>query len=681
MAGSGGAERDGAVPDAQRAMRARIATTNAARDEHRPTVVVDDHLGSGVWQQVQGVFAQHAVLDVVQLRLLNGQQRTVRDLGIRFASAADSKLQKLSKHARSPVNWFRNPFARVYLVDQNNPSDFRKRDRARLREIIDRESDGGGGGGGTPSMSGQGEGDTQQLCRGAPWIVVHVSQSASAGSRKVFSLIRDEFNGKGNRKADRCCQLCLSDGPHSEGGRRAWQAINGMLSECLTVTFEARLAAYNAEVRKLSLLRQTSGWSFAHFFLVKASFAHMFENCKVHDEALMEYYELEVIYLENLAREAAASDADADANDIARARTGAGTGAGTDAGASSASPSPSLSHAAEKFGGCEAGDEDAALFDPYRKNLRRRCLEAKGLKEFDVRQYLFAKRALQMMKLRQHADLAELGQAFISAFTRRLHDHEHALPPHTCDAWVFTACHQLSSVVAEAADVAADVASSSSFSSSSNALPADQRGVKGVKGEKGERGGVEGGGEGLRKLRAILADMYIFSHAKLASLGHRFSVYEEGGGEHAQSMRTFKTFLMSPRAAGQGVAVSAPRGVSRAARKAESPPRGRSVMGGMGMGMGLGNVDLYREMSFEQELITMEAEAALGAAVEEGIAAEVAVDSSPPHTPRHALANSAHTGGGLQKEGEGDKEKEKEAEKEKEKKCPDTRNSCFSEGF
>ncbi len=64
------------------------------------------------------------------------------------------------------------------------------------------------------------------------------------------------------------------------------------------------------------------------------------------------------------------------------------------------------------FGDQRAEDVEAAILDPSRKNLRALCMnhpgaQSKGgggsLKEFDVRQYLFAKRALLMLKDIWHA--------------------------------------------------------------------------------------------------------------------------------------------------------------------------------------------------------------------------------------------------------------------------------------
>ena len=72
------------------------------------------------------------------------------------------------------------------------------------------------------------------------------------------------------------------------------------MGDCVKISFECRLGAYLSEVRNLALLRRTPGWSFDHFFLVKGSLAHMFEQAHVYEEAVREYYELEVIYTDTL---------------------------------------------------------------------------------------------------------------------------------------------------------------------------------------------------------------------------------------------------------------------------------------------------------------------------------------------------------------------------------------------
>ena len=102
------------------------------------------------------------------------------------------------------MNWFRNPYVKVFLVASEDPADYKKSIRPRLRELIDKEA--------SKAVAGQGDSESNPLmCHIPPWFIVHVVQSMSlGGSKKVFFLIRDEFNPRTGKKLDRCCQLCLS---------------------------------------------------------------------------------------------------------------------------------------------------------------------------------------------------------------------------------------------------------------------------------------------------------------------------------------------------------------------------------------------------------------------------------------------------------------------------------------
>ena len=364
-----------------------------------------------------------------------------------------------------------------------------------------------------------------------------------------------------NGKADRVCQLIITP----ENGVTGWEDLSRHLSECVKLSFNCKLNAYLSEVRNLALLRRTPGWSFDHFFLVKGSLAHMFEQAHVYDEAIREYYELEVIYTDTLQQNGAKGET-------------------------------AESSSANVFGGEHSKDDEASIFDPLRKNLRKLCRHSTpptegntgSLKEFDVRQYLFSKRALLMLKdiwtmpsgttSKKH-ELAHLGQRFISSFTRKLQKHNFATP--FVDMWVFTACMQLAAVLTmKRCSIASNISNNGK-----NAQPSE------------ERDSV---------LNGILADLYISCHSKLLKLSAR---------EGRLSIDT-----MNDQKLRQGVSKSMVHDQSFASPVKRVPEPSSE------------DLPLEEEdtQTFEEELILMEAAAAVAAAREAAVIAESAMHADVP---------------------------------------------------
>ena len=256
----------------------------------------------------------------------------------------------------------------------------------------------------------------------------------------------------------------------------------------------------------------------------------------------------------------------------------------------------------------------ASILDPSRKNLRKLCKhpspdrngEGAGgaggrqgqLMEFDVRQYLFAKRALLMLKDvwaseeeaemtngqaeavlgQKKCEIARLGQQFISSFTRKM--QRNGFSSDFIDKWIFSACIQLASAF-----------------TMRNALSFDDVDLP-------EAGDLEFRPSN-RTLNRILADLYIYCHSKLLKLGAKKS-FDTKRSQRRQKVSKSMIFT-SPK------------------------PSEKVLMGAHGThgpkgGMSPTVVNLAESgNSFEEELILMETEAAVAAAREAAVIAESAM--------------------------------------------------------
>ena len=296
----------------------RRAVVSASLAQEHPFVVALEDCSStpvlGTNKLVTKFLEDHSKLDLpICLSILNGRSKRVRDLKIKYLPTQDETLQKIYKHSGSSVNWFRKPYAKIYLVTCENIADYKKKVRPRLKELIDQSDKPNRQGSGNVEanidvLSGSAASSANPLLALTPWLVLYL-QGASATPqtqqqhKKVFQMIKDDFNsskysssamyyntattsasggalGGANAtlgalqphkgKADRVCQLVITPG----NSVRGWEDMSRLLGDCVKMSFECRLGAYLSEVRNLALLRRTPGWSFDHFFLIKGSLAH-----------------------------------------------------------------------------------------------------------------------------------------------------------------------------------------------------------------------------------------------------------------------------------------------------------------------------------------------------------------------------------------------------------------------
>ncbi|GJV37836.1 hypothetical protein Tco_1410313 [Tanacetum coccineum] len=239
------------------------------------------------------------------------------------------------------------------------------------------------------------------------WFIVFVSKAkpdddqANKMAKKVYARLEVDFN---SRKRERCVKF-----DQFEPEATFWEDLELRLTECLKNTFDKRIQFYEDELRKLSEQRLMPVWSFCNYFIIKESLAFMFEMAHLYEESLREYDELEIYYLQTV-------------NYVAGIR--------------------------KDFGGMDHGDDQSAMLKAGNKQLTQ-IVQDSSFREFEFRQYLFARQAKLLFNLQRPFEVASRGYSFIVSFSEALALHESILPFCTREVWVLTSCLNLVNATAD----------------------------------------------------------------------------------------------------------------------------------------------------------------------------------------------------------------------------------------
>ncbi|XP_051133822.1 trafficking protein particle complex II-specific subunit 130 homolog [Andrographis paniculata] len=333
---------------------------------------------SDLWPTVKKEFQERLPFKRVFLNNKTHNSVLVNELPAEYILTTDSRLRSRFPQEQS-LFWFREPYATIVLVTCEDLDEFKNILKPRLKHIVQNDE--------------------------KEWFIVFVSKApahsdqATKMAKKVYAKLEVDFNTK---KRERCCKFDLY-GPESH----FWEDLEGKIMECIRNTLDRRIQFYEEEIRKLSEQRFMPIWNFCNFFILKESLAFMFEIAHLHEDALREYDELELCYLETV-------------NMIGRQRD---------------------------FGGLERGDDQAMLLDTGRKALTQ-IVQDDSFREFEFRQYLFACQAKLLFKLNRPYEVASRGYSFIISFSKALAQHESILPFCMREIWVITACSALASASA-----------------------------------------------------------------------------------------------------------------------------------------------------------------------------------------------------------------------------------------
>ncbi|KAH9650887.1 Trafficking protein particle complex II-specific subunit 130-like [Citrus sinensis] len=360
----------------------------------RIVIAVEDV--SDLWPTIQSGFEEQLPF---KRACLNNKTRNpvfVEKLPAEFILTTDARLRSRFPQEQL-LFWFREPYATVVLVTCEDLDEFKTILKPRLKLITQNDE--------------------------REWFIVFVSKAhpnndqANKMAKKVFAKLEVDFNSK---KRERCCKFDIH-GPEPN----FWEDLESKVMESIRNTLDRRVQFFEDEIRKLSELRFMPVWNFCNFFILKVfsllklvnhenvervlwlritlvtyyilevsllvltfalfqeSLAFMFEMAHLHEDALREYDELELCYLETV----------------------------------------NMNGKHKEFGGVERGDDEAALLNPGNKALTE-IVQDDSFREFEFRQYLFACQSKLLFKLNRPFEVASRGYPFIISFSKALAQHE-----------------------------------------------------------------------------------------------------------------------------------------------------------------------------------------------------------------------------------------------------------------
>ncbi|WCJ32139.1 hypothetical protein M5689_013579 [Euphorbia peplus] len=324
---------------------------------------------SDLWPTIKDRFVERLPFKRASLNNKTRNSVFLENLPAEFILTTDARLRSRFPQEQS-LFWFREPYATVVLVTCEDLDEFKSILKPRLKLITTQNDE-------------------------REWFIVFVSRAsndnATKMAKKVYAKLEVEFSSK---KRERCCKFDLH-GPLSS----FWEDLESKVMECVRNTLDRRVQFYEDEIRKLSEQRFMPVWNFCNFFILKESLAFMFEMANLHEDALREYDELELCYLETV----------------------------------------NMAGKQRDFGGTDDGDDQAALLNSGSKPLTQ-IVQDDSFKEFDFRQYLFACQSKLLFKLNRPFEVASRGYPFVISFSKVLTLHESTLPFCLREVWVVTAC-------------------------------------------------------------------------------------------------------------------------------------------------------------------------------------------------------------------------------------------------
>ncbi|KAG1827035.1 trafficking protein particle complex subunit 10 [Suillus subaureus] len=233
------------------------------------------------------------------------------------------------------------------------------------------------------------------------WIIVHVVRSdIKTTDRKFFNMkssvldkIKADFNID---KRDRCVQLSWTAGDHSPV---IWADLVNKIKDGLLSALDSSVSQREEEVRRSESQRQMPGWNFCTFFILKESLASSFEGVKLFEDALHQYNELEVSFIQ-----------------VLREKNMSWFG--------------SLIQPVDK-------DDSVPLLSITKKHYRDLIL-ANSISVFDFRIYLLARQCALLNKMGRPSEICQKVTTFLGMFGRRLREVEAKLPEYFIESWIFS---------------------------------------------------------------------------------------------------------------------------------------------------------------------------------------------------------------------------------------------------
>ncbi|KAN0004734.1 hypothetical protein ACTFIU_001972 [Dictyostelium citrinum] len=357
---------------------------------------------SSIWKYIEAELPNHLPLKNISWKTKTGHTKVVEKMPIEILQYNDERV----KAHYDNQNLYKKPYLYLYLVHCDDPDTYKNVVRGKIKQWV-----------------------TQMTERQQEWLIVYVSlgpkrfsELTSKLTRTVFDRIKNDFNVK----RDRCCQLRFLDTNNSSSGNKdkdsdnnnttglststkqqddLWDDFLIKMKEGIISSAEQYLTTYEDEIRKMDAKRTTPGWSYQNFFFIKEGLALIYERAQLYEDALMQYFELEVLFTDPNNR----SQFDQITDEVLQ---------------------PNSIH-------CNGN-----ILDTSFKNYRKLIHENK-ISLFDFKVYLFARQSKLLFLLQKPIEAATKSISFITSMSMIIKQYPNSFAPMFKESWIFSTSMEL----------------------------------------------------------------------------------------------------------------------------------------------------------------------------------------------------------------------------------------------
>ncbi|XP_046985474.1 trafficking protein particle complex subunit 10 [Schistocerca americana] len=217
----------------------------------------------------------------------------------------------------------------------------------------------------------------------------------------VLDKIRSDFASK---HADRCLSVINPIRSESRSAE-SWRGMLTRIRVLVLAAYNRTLIKFEEVIREQRERRNEPGWNFCHYFLLQEELAFVLQMLGLHDEALVQYDELDALFTQFVLN-------------------------------SNVGDTPAwLSDFQKPF------DSWSSIVLSKQLDVGRRCLLTEcRISLLDFRGYLFSRQSAMLLLLLRPGELAMRALQFLHMCIRELEILEISTPPGAVACWVFLCC-------------------------------------------------------------------------------------------------------------------------------------------------------------------------------------------------------------------------------------------------
>ncbi|CAG8444801.1 5577_t:CDS:10 [Ambispora gerdemannii] len=349
-------------------------------DSKKVTITYTDEFD--LWQYVAEGFPTHLPLRNLQWKSANRPLRTIHTLGVELKRLTPDTGEK--QH-QLPASLLEKPYLNLYFVSCDDNETYRQTVKKQIRD----------------------------------WLTIVSSKKNQEWLIEQFSTKLKQILIQTNATGT-CVYLRLSDNDSED--LEAWQDTISKIKEGILSSFDQHVMQYEDDIRRFDAQRTKPGWNYCTFFIWKEGLAQSFEIMNLHEDALLQYDELEASFFQVLKGVAVkfGTGKECEYNEVGTISNRALAWFG-------------------HFGGKEPKDDSAKILDVKKKPYRDLIMQNE-ISVFDFRNYLFARQCQLLGRLHRPIEICRRAQIFISSFARSINDSKESIGKYFLESWIYSSC-------------------------------------------------------------------------------------------------------------------------------------------------------------------------------------------------------------------------------------------------